>query len=403
MNSIISLVAVIFGLVLMLNVTSSWGQPVCSSPGCNATETDAKGNTAGGTGALLNVDQTDDCNFEDLCLGSGNTAFGTGALGSNTTGSQNSAMGARALGGGPLGLLATTGNFNTASGFEALLYNTTGSWNTASGHDALWFNHTGSFNTANGSNALASNTAGSYNTATGTFALHQNITGADNTAIGYRALYNNFTGFANIASGNDTLFSNSTGIKNTALGTNALFYSTGNKNIAIGFRAGFNLTTGNNNIYIGNQGGGDESQTIRIGTAQARTFIAGITDAGVSNAATVMIDTTTGQLGLVESSARYKQNIVPMGTRSEKMLDLRPVTFAYKHDAHGVTHYGLIAEEVATVYPELVTHTATGEVQTVKYQELIPMLLNELQRQRQELAELRALVGQGRETASLAR
>ncbi len=131
-----------------------------------------------------------------------------------------------------------------------------------------------------------------------------------------------------------------------------------------------------------------------IGTAQTGTFIAGIVTAGVDGA-TVQVD-GNGQLGVVPSSARYKQDITPMGSRSEKVLDLRPVTFAYKDDARGVTHYGLIAEEVAAVYPDLVTRTATGEVQTVKYQELIPMLLNELQRQRQELAELRALVGQGR-------
>jgi hypothetical protein len=117
------------------------------------------------------------------------------------------------------------------------------------------------------------------------------------------------------------------------------------------------------------------------------------------NGATVEID-ANGQLGIKNSSARYKRDIAPMGTSSEKVLDLHPVTFVYKDDAQRVTRYGLIAEEVATVYPELVTRTATGEVQTVKYQELIPMLLNELQRQRQEfqlqLAELRALVGQGR-------
>jgi len=117
-----------------------------------------------------------------------------------------------------------------------------------------------------------------------------------------------------------------------------------------------------------------------------------------------------------------------MGTQSEKLLQLQPVTFAYKDDSQGTTHYGLIAEQVATVYPELVTRTATGEVQTVKYQELIPMLLNELQRQRQdfqqtlqtqqqtlqtqaqalqnqqrELDELRALVRQRREIATSSR
>src|SRR5262249_8715032 len=128
--------------------------------------------------------------------------------------------------------------------------------------------------------------------------------------------------------------------------------------------------------------------------------------------AVVVIDTTTGQLGfeLIASSARYKRDIAPMGTQSEKVLALRPVTFAYKDEVQGGTHYGLVAEEVAAVYPELVTRTATGEVQRVKYQELIPMLLNELQHEhqnvaalkqelaelttmRKELAELRALVG----------
>src|SRR6185295_6406764 len=114
--------------------------------------------------------------------------------------------------------------------------------------------------------------------------------------------------------------------------------------------------------------------------------IAGINAASVSDA-TVMVDTVTGQLGIATSSSRYKQDIAPMGSRSEKVLDLRPVTFAYKDDAQRGTHYGLIAEEVATVLPELVTRTAAGEVQTVRYQELIPMLLNELQRQQQEFQQ----------------
>ena len=132
------------------------------------------------------------------------------------------------------------------------------------------------------------------------------------------------------------------------------------------------------------------------------------------NDAVVVIDTLTGQLGTASpSSARYKRDITAMGTQSDKMLELRPVTFAYTEDAAGVRRYGLIAEEVATVYPELVTRLATGEVQGVRYQELIPMLLNELQRQqrelaevatlRKELAELRALVGQGREMAASSR
>src|SRR5262249_9076244 len=189
----------------------------------------------------------------------------------------------------------------------------------------------------------------------------------------------------------------------------ALQRSTGTKNIGIGFQAGMSLINGSNNIYIGNQGNGDELQTIRIGTAQAQTFIAGINTASVSDAQ-VMIDTSTRRLGIVTSSARYKQDIETMANRSEALLKLRPVTFYYKGDTAAVSHYGLIAEEVAAVYPELVTRTAAGEVQTVKYHELIPMLLNELQRQQQtlqqqasalsqlsaiqkELAELRTLVG----------
>jgi len=154
-----------------------------------------------------------------------------------------------------------------------------------------------------------------------------------------------------------------------------------------------NLTTGHNNIYIGNQGGtGSEFQTIRIGTAQTQTFISGIAgNTSVANAAPVVIDTTTGQLGIViiVSSARYKQDSAPIGAGSDGVLQLRPVTCAYKDDPKHVKHYGLIAEEVAAVYPELVTRAATGEVQAVKYQELIPMLLNELQREHQEVAKLR--------------
>src|SRR5262249_55194367 len=156
---------------------------------------------------------------------------------------------------------------------------------------------------------------------------------------------------------------------------------------------GATLTNGSNNIYIGSVSGTSiESQTIRIGKTQTQAFIAGINAASVSDAQ-VMIDTTTGQLGIVTSSARYKRDIEAIANRSEGLLKLRPVTFSYKDDTATAPHYGLIAEEVATVYPELVTHTATGEVQTVKYHELIPMLLNELQRQQRELAELRALVG----------
>jgi len=361
MKRLALLFAMVIGLTLMLNDPSSGGPPplpaTCSFPGCNPTVSDANGNTAGGTGALVNVDET------------------------------------------PI----TGGRSNTALGDHALTTNTTGESNTGTGTSALRDNVTGSFNTANGAFALQHNTLGELNTATGVNALGANTTGSGNTAIGVAALGINLIGDDNTALGTGALILNDSGIRNTAVGRNALFNSTGNKNIAIGFNAGATLTSGNNNIYIGNQGAGDESQTIRIGTAQKGTFIAGIANASVGNAATVIIDTTTGQLGIPLSSARYKQDIETMASRSEGLLKLRPVTFSYKDNTAAAPHYGLIAEEVATVYPELVTRTASGEVQTVKYHELIPMLLNELQRQqrelaevaslRKELAELRTLVG----------
>ena len=369
MTSITRLVSVVAGFVLMLNVTPSWGQPVCVAPGCNPTVSGSGSNTAGGTNALKSV-----------AGGINNTAFGFGALQLDTTGGNNTSVGWQAL------VSNTSGASNTATGSGALFVNTTGINNTATGNNALESNN-GNHNTATGFNALAQN-AGNKNTAMGGSTLSSNTSGNNNTAIGYTALGGN-----------------SDGTKNTAVGFKALNLSTGSQNIGIGSKAGIHLQSGNNNIYLGSPGDpavSTESLTMRLGSVQQTTFIAGINSASVSDAQ-VMIDTLTGQLGIATSSARYKQDIASMGTRSEKVLDLRPITFAYRDDARAITHYGLIAEEVATVYPELVTRTASGEVQTVKYQELIPMLLNELQRQhqalqsqQQELAELRALIGQGR-------
>src|SRR5262245_62019458 len=244
----------------------------------------------------------------------------------------------------------------------------------------------------NGHTALFNNAGGGGNTASGVFALFSNTTGNNNTASGANALESNSTGNLNTGIGFQALQGIAVGTNSTAIGAKALKKSLGTKNIGIGYQAGVTLQTGNNNIYIGNNGAGDESQTIRIGTAQAQTFIAGINTAIVSGT-TVEIDTVTGQLGVVPSSARYKRDIETMASRSEGLLKLRPVTFVYKDDTSAAPRYGLIAEEVATVYPELVIRTATGEVQTVKYHELIPMLLNELQRLQMKVTALEALVG----------
>ena len=400
MSRTIPLVAL---LAFFLQTTAAW-----SAAPPNPTDSDANGNTAGGTDAL-----------DALTTGLSNTAFGYHGLVSNTGGSFNTAVGALALSHNTTGnqntacgrsalRFNTDGINNTASGAFALYSNTSGGLNTASGVSALLNNTTGSRNTAVGYQALSSNTTASDNTATGT-ALGSNTTGSKNTASGAGALGSNTIGNFNTASGGFALQGNISGIKNTALGYEALTDSTGDKNIAIGFQAGADLVSGNNNIYIGNSGAANESLTIRLGTNQTRTFIAGIAPTNVNGVA-VMID-ANGQLGVALSSARYKRDIAPLGARSAALFQLRPVSFAYHDDAPGITQYGLIAEEVAVVYPELVTHTLTGEVQSVRYQELIPLLLNELQRQhrdirhrqqamerqQRELSELRALVEQRRE------
>ena len=231
--------------------------------------------------------------------------------------------------------------------------------------------------------------ASNFNTGGGRFALANNITGARNTAYGSSALFENTTGVENTAYGAFALIDNTTGIQNTAYGATALqFNTTGNANTALGFEAGVNLRDGSANIYLGHPGAVTESNTMRLGEDQTRTFIAGVTDVPVSGKAVFI--SSTGQLGIKLSSARYKHDIEPLGTHSQGLVQLRPVTFRYRQDPQGVRQYGLIAEEVATVYPELVIRSATGEVESVQYEALIPLLLHELQHQQRQMAELHA-------------
>jgi hypothetical protein len=284
------------------------------------------------------------------------------------------------------------GTANTASGYQALHSNTTGVDNTASGYEALYSNVTGELNTATGYEAMYSNTTGFNNTADGFDALYANTTGAANTASGESALYFNTTGEGNTANGFVALFYNTTGATNTASGASALFHNTtGSNNTAVGNGAGFNVTTGSNNIDIGNQGTSSDNGAIRIGTAGTQTsaFIAGIygVKTSANNAVPVLID-SNGNLGTVSSSRRYKEDIQDMGDASSGLMRLRPVTFRYKKpfaDGSRPMQYGLIAEEVAEVYPDMVARSADGQIETVKYQLLDPMLLNEVQRQQSEM------------------
>jgi hypothetical protein len=333
---------------------------------------DSMANTAMGSNALLNVDLSES--------GCHNTASGNDALYSDTSGSYNTATGFSSL------FSNKTGNNNTAAGYESLYFNSTGSNNTASGYQALYTNTTGASNIAAGAGALYANKTGSYNTATGSEALSANSTADYNTATGYGALSSN-NGQSNTAAGYQALYTNTSGINNTASGVHALASNTsGSNNVAEGWHAGYNLTTGSNNIDIGNVGVAAESGAIRIGTtgAQTKAYIAGVYGTSVSGSAVVV--NSSGQLGVVVSSERFKTDIASMGSDSAKLQALRPVKFHLKTDPHGAVQYGLIAEEVAKVYPELVIRDEAGRIDGVRYDELAPMLLNEMQEQQKVVA-----------------
>jgi hypothetical protein len=340
-------------------------------------------NTAEGFAALLSLTSGTDNTangidaLERNTTGSFNTATGAGALVENTIGLDNTAIGAEAL-------FSNTSDNNTAAGSSALLNNTTGFDNTAAGANALVENKTGANNTANGFQALKSNTTGNFNTANGVEALFSNITGFDNTANGVAALNNNTTGGNNTANGVQALNNN----------------TTGGNNIALGHLAGQNLTTGSNNIDIGNVGVAAEANTIRIGTegTQVATFIAGINGATVPKGVAVIID-GSGHLGTTKSSARFKEAIKPMEKASEAILALKPVTFRYKHelDPDGIPQFGLIAEQVEKINPDLVARDQKGLVCTVRYDAVNAMLLNEFLKEHRTVEELKATVGKQEE------
>ncbi len=346
-------------------------------------------NTAEGEDALFSLDTSQGVN---------NTAVGFNALFSNSTGDSNTANGASAL------FSNTTGNFNTAVGEEALFHNTTGSVNTAIGFQALFSSTTAIWNTAVGSSALFRNTAGLNNTAIGFQALMQNRTGSQNTAIGTNALELNTNGTYNIAVGSFTLGNNTSGSSNIGIGYNVLTGNkTGSSNIALGHQAGFNLRNGSNNIYIANDGGtSSESATIRVGTTgtQTATFIAGISGATIADGVGVVVG-ADGQLGTVVSSERYKDAVKPMGKASEVILALRPVTFRYKHelDPKGIAQFGLVAEDVEKVNPDLVARDEQGKPYSVRYEAVNAMLLNEFLKAHRKMEEQEATIAQLKATS----
>lgn len=309
--------------------------------------------------------------------GSDNTAIGFQALVNNTNGGYNTALGALALG------FNTNGNNNTAIGYQALLDNRTGNDNTASGMNALYNNMSGSNNTANGFEALQNNTTGNGNAAIGYEALQANTTKGNNTALGALTLQLNSDGFNNTASGHGALQNNTSGSENTANGVNALVNcANGTNNIALGYSAGAALTTGNNNIDIAHPGMAGDNNTIRIGAGASSAFIAGIAGVTIGRGAPVYVS-SSGQLGTITSSRRFKQDIHNMGEASDLLLALRPVIFRYKPelDPKGTPQFGLIAEEVSQVDPDLVVRDDKNRIYTVRYEAVNAMLLNEFLKQ----------------------
>ena len=244
-----------------------------------------------------------------------------------------------------------------------------------------------------GEDALLSLTTGTENVALGYDALQNTTTGLNNTATGHSSLASNTVGFNNTANGWHSLII-TTGNQNTGVGCDALVNNTtGSNNIAVGFRAGVNLTNGSNNIDIGSNGVVGESNTIRIGNtgAQSAAFVAGIRGVAIAAAQPVGVN-TAGQLGVRASSARFKEAISSMDKASEAILALRPVSFRYQKslDPKGVPQFGLVAEEVAKVNPDLVVPDEEGKPFSVRYEEVSVMLLNEFLKEHRTVQELKS-------------
>lgn len=329
------------------------------------------GNTAEGQNALLS-----------LTTGTYNTAVGFDSLVLNTAGNFNTGVGAGALllnVGDPT---TVDGVENTAIGAGALLSNSTGSRNTAIGAFALFNNiggdlSHGNSNTAVGDSALFNNTTGSSNTAMGHDALHENAEGFSNVAIGSGALSSNTAGAENTAIGLTALPSNITGNWNTALGSRAGLFTTGDGNTALGREAGQNIT-GNNNVCIGigvhGEVGVDDTTYIRNVNTLVQSFSPGVNDY-------VTVRLTDGRLGhtTVVSSQRYKEDIKPLAAASDALYALKPVSFRLKKefDPTQALGFGLIAEEVEKVNADLVYRNNKGQVESVRYEMVNAMLLNE--------------------------
>jgi hypothetical protein len=353
-----------------------------------------------------------------LTAGNQNTATGLRALSSDTNGGFNTATGVLSL------FSNTSGFFNSATGAYALANNTTGNSNTANGYGALYFN-TADANTATGFGALFKNTTGEANTANGYLALNRNTTGFTNTATGERALFSNIDGFSNVAVGIYALYSNTSGSYNNAHGAYALennidgfeneafgdvalnSVTHGSQNVAIGDEAGISITTGSGNTLIGKAAGlivtGDGNvclgaDVIGVAGVDNTTWIRNVYES-VATGRIVYVN-SDGKVGTLASSRRFKEGIKPMNEASEAILGLKPVTFRYKKeiDSNRAPQFGLVAEDVAKVDPDLVVRDKNGQVYSVRYEAVNAMLLNEFLKEHRKVEEQQASITQLKST-----
>ena len=369
---------------LLFNTTGDSNTAVGTASLLNNT---AGGNTAVGASALLNNTTGGTlANITGFDVGP-NVAVGQQALESNTVAGANTAVGYQALHSfttGPVGLEQI--GLSTAVGFQALA-NATGIGNDAFGYQALLNNTDGVANTAIGFTALLNNTTGSSNVATGNQALGENTSGDNNTAIGAGALVSNVDSSDNTAIGFAALASNTLGNGNTAVGSGAGSGVFGNNNTTLGANTGGNLLKANNVICIGaNVAGENVDNTCYIGN------IFGVTSSGGS----AVFVNANGKLGTSTSSQRFKEQIKPMDKVSEALFALNPVSFRYKKeiDPVGIPQFGLVAEDVEKVNPDLVVRDKEGKPCTVRYEAVNAMLLNEFLKEHRKVEKLEATVAQ---------
>ena len=362
------------GLEALLNVTTGISNTAYGARALRANTTGGSNLAIGGFALINNID------------GGANTAVGNNAMFNNQHGSDNMALGQGALAGN------VSGSDNVAMGAQALAKNKADG-NVGVGFQALNANGFGEGNTAVGFQALLRNGGGGFNTAMGNSSLLGNVSGSANTAVGHLSLFTNISGRSNTAVGQATLTFNTSGHANTAVGTGALFHNfNGSNNTAIGNSAGDNII-GSGNVDVG-------WNVLGAIADVNKTRIKNIGSTAIVGGTTVVVASTGGAgdqvLGFASSSRRYKRDIKPMGENSETLFALKPVTF---RPDDGVSPsdlklYGLIAEDVGKVNPDLVAHNDHGEVATIRYEAINAMLLNEFLKEHQQVKDLKATIAQ---------